>query len=544
MAFNLPSFKINVDFIANTYSIEPGNQVQFTTNLSGSLNFYWTFGNGQTSTQSQATITYPSAGTYSVSLMAASENAGGYKLKNDLISVILPPPPPYISDFATFSGSYAFSGEGPFATATSWYFTGGNGKLDPTTDIDIAADEDFTVEMFVKQTTDVVYTRLMSIGSHPSTFAFYLSANDGDIFYLSYNNQFYPFSVQSNYLNNWRHYAVVRKNNVIKLYVDGVADAVTYNISASLTTGSEFITIPSLPDGNNGAQGYFSNFRWTKSAVYDGNFTPPSTNLEPLPQTKVLLVGPPDPDISNFLTAIDETPSSTIGQAITDLVVGLKTYNIWSKMKAIYPFVGGTADKHKYNLKDARDLDASFRLVFNGGWTHTSTGALPNGTNGFADTKLLPSSQLSQDSVHLSYYSRTDVRNKTCIDIGVDTDPAFYINYNYNGFNFKGLNRSQSLVGSLFNPTTGLLIGNRPDSTTEKYYHKGTLIDTLSENSSGLPTQNIYIGAIWSRFFSGAGEFSNRETAWASIGSGLTDTDASNLYTLVEDFQTTLGRNV
>lgn len=292
MAFNLPSFKINVDFIANTYSIEPGNQVEFTTNLSGSLNFYWTFGNGQTSTQSQATITYPSAGTYSVSLMAASENAGGYKLKNDLISVILPPPPPYISEFDTLNGSYAFSSIAPFANAYSWYFTGGNGKLDPTTDIDIAADEDFTVEMFVKQTTDVVYTRLMSIGSHPSTFAFYLSANDGDIFYLSYNNSFYPFSVQSNYLNNWRHYAVVRKNNVIKLYVDGVADAVTHNISASLTTGSEFITIPSLPDGNNGAQGYFSNFRWTKSAVYDGNFTPPSTNLEPLPQTKVLLLAP------------------------------------------------------------------------------------------------------------------------------------------------------------------------------------------------------------------------------------------------------------
>lgn len=343
MPFNLPSYKINVDFTASTQSIEPGTSVTFT-NISGGnpTQYFWNFGNGQTSTQSTAVVTYASAGTYSVSLLSANENAGGYKMKSDFI----------------------------------------------------------------------------------------------------------------------------------------------------------------------------------------------------------IVVGTSDPDISNFLTAIDETPESTIGEAITDLVVGLKSNGIWSKMKAIYPFVGGTADKHKYNLKDARDLDAAFRLVFNGGWTHTSTGAAPNGTNAYADTKLKPSLQLSQDDVHLSYYSRSDVRDKSCIDIGVDTDPAFYINYNYNGFNFKGLNRSQSLIGSLFNPTTGLFIGSRLSSSTEKYYHLGSLVDTLSESSSGLPTENIYIGAIWSRFFSGAGEFSNRETAWASIGSGLSDTDASNLYTLVQAFQTALSRNV
>ena len=293
MGFNLPLYKINVDFISNTQSVEPGTSVSFT-NLSGGnpTQYYWNFGNGQTSTQSSPTTTYTTAGTYSVSLMAANENAGGIRLKNDFISVVLPPPPLYISDFATFSGSYYNSYDVPFNGATSWRFSGGNGKLDPTSVIDISTNEDFTVEMFVKQTTDQVYTRLMSIGNHPSKFAFYLSANDGDIFYLSYNNSFYAFSVQTGYLNTWRHYAVVRKDNVIKLYVNGVADAVTHTISASLTTGSEFITIPSLPDGNNGAQGYFSNFRWTKSAVYDGNFTTPTSNLDVLPETEVLLLGP------------------------------------------------------------------------------------------------------------------------------------------------------------------------------------------------------------------------------------------------------------
>ena len=87
-----------------------------------------------------------------------------------------------------------------------------------------------------------------------------------------------------------------------------------------------------------------------------------------------------DLDALAFLTAAGIT-DSTIISAINTLVVSLKNFGIWTKMRAIYPFVGGTALTHKWNLKDPRDLDIAFRLVFSGGWTHSSTGALANGTN-------------------------------------------------------------------------------------------------------------------------------------------------------------------
>ena len=76
-----------------------------------------------------------------------------------------------------------------------------------------------------------------------------------------------------------------------------------------------------------------------------------------------------DPDAQAFLTAAAIT-DPTITSAIDTLVVQLKADSIWSKMKALYPFVGGTASTHKYNLKNPLDTDAAFRLVFNGGWTH------------------------------------------------------------------------------------------------------------------------------------------------------------------------------
>jgi hypothetical protein len=39
-------------------------------------------------------------------------------------------------------------------------------------------------------------------------------------------------------------------------------------------------------------------------------------------------------------------------------------------------------------------------------------------------------------------------------------------------------------------------------------------------------------------------EFSNKQIAFASIGAGLTVTQASNFYTAINTFQTALSRNI
>ena len=114
-------------------------------------------------------------------------------------------------------------------------------------------------------------------------------------------------------------------------------------------------------------------------------------------------------------TGISDT---TIINALNTMDLSLISNGLDTKMKALYPFVGGTASTHKYNFMDARDLDAAFRLTFSGGWTHSSTGAKPNGTNAYADTYLQPSVSLSQNSTHLSYYSRTNLSLDYGVPIG------------------------------------------------------------------------------------------------------------------------------
>jgi hypothetical protein len=114
-----------------------------------------------------------------------------------------------------------------------------------------------------------------------------------------------------------------------------------------------------------------------------------------------------DADANAFLSAAGIT-DATITSAICTLVTTMKTDGTWAKCNAIYPFVGGTATTHKFNLKNPVDTNAAFRLTFSGGFTHSASGITPSGTNGWAETYFNPSVSMNANEGHLSYYSRTN----------------------------------------------------------------------------------------------------------------------------------------
>ena len=262
-------------------------------------------------------------------------------------------------------------------------------------------------------------------------------------------------------------------------------------------------------------------------------------------------VVPPDADATAFITAAGIT-DATQQSAINTLVTDLKGYGIWTKMKAIYPFVGGTASAHKFNLKDPRDLDAAFRLVFSGGWTHSSTGALPGGINGYGDTKLNLSSQFNLYNVHYSIYCRTN--NQVGIDIGVTTSPAFAregwlllrdtSNLIQGGF-YDNDNITNGAIRVSNTDSKGFYVSSAIASNNIFLRKNNSQIGAFTGTNTSLPGNgNIYIGAINNATTSTAIAYANREYSLISIGDGLTDTEAANLYTAVQAYQTTLSRQV
>jgi hypothetical protein len=241
-----------------------------------------------------------------------------------------------------------------------------------------------------------------------------------------------------------------------------------------------------------------------------------------------------------WITATGETDVTILG-ALNTLESDLTTYGLTSKMKALYPFVGGTATKHKFNFMDARDLDVAYRLVFSGGWTHSATGALPNATNAYADTKLnfstdLPPASPYGSDLGVNYYSRTNT-NATEVEMGVNSDLLIEIRTSGTSYLRSGL----GLISFADSDSLGLYSINRLNNTEQKGYKNGVLKGTAFTGVGTYVNYNILIGA-----WGGAtpSYYSSKECAFASIGNGLDVTETANLYTAIQAFQTTLGRNV
>lgn len=259
---------------------------------------------------------------------------------------------------------------------------------------------------------------------------------------------------------------------------------------------------------------------------------------------------PVDADAQAFLTAAGIT-DPTISGAINTLVVQMKADNIWTKMKAIYPMVGGTASTHKFNLKDPRDLDAAFRLSFAGGWTHSANGALPNGTNAYANTFLIaPNNGIFTRTSHLSYYSRTEAAGSVSqfyeIGSGNFTGSELYALFIRRAAG-NGAYDSGSSVNNRNSFTNtdgrGFYLGKVNNDITSKVFKNGALIATKTIiDDIYISPYNIYLGGFNEQ--NSALYYSNRECAFASIGTGLSDTESANFYTAVQAFQTTLNRQV
>ena len=227
-------------------------------------------------------------------------------------------------------------------------------------------------------------------------------------------------------------------------------------------------------------------------------------------------------------------------QAVNDLVKDLKSYGVWSKMKAVYPMVGqaGVSSSFSYNLKDIN----TFRGTFSGTWIFSSTGAKPDGSTGYMDTGLIPSASISNYNAHASFYSRTN--NAGGVDFGAFQGFGnFYASAYYFNGNRNFLQRDDT-DGATYTPTkyTGCFVWNAPNQSLAATYEDGVLkVQNTTTTTQIRPNVSITISA----FNQGTKVlFSSRECAFASIGDGLTDTEAINLSTAIQRFQTTLGRQV
>lgn len=238
-------------------------------------------------------------------------------------------------------------------------------------------------------------------------------------------------------------------------------------------------------------------------------------------------------DALAFITAAsitDPTQQSAIEQLVTDL----HGYGIWTKMKAIYPFVGGTASQHSYNLKNT----AQFQITWNGGVTHSSTGVTFNGTNGFGNTGLNDSTILNIDNKHISMYQRNVLLDSSGASMGISNSNRFYLNFYTQNYSTLGMNQSPFAIQT---PQRGMFVMSKTANGSFKYF-QNALTPVTKTGTNNAQNLNYFVGASNN---GGTGfDYTSANLAFVSLGDGLTDTDVTNLRTTITTFQTALNRQV
>jgi len=268
-----------------------------------------------------------------------------------------------------------------------------------------------------------------------------------------------------------------------------------------------------------------------------------------------------DPDAQAFITAAAIT-DPTQQSAINTLVVGLKADDLWTNMQAIYPFVGGTATTHKYNLKDPRDLNAAYRLSFSGGWTHSVDGALGNGVNNICDTNYvgLQTGEIGAYNNSPNTFSSLYLGAEYAANWLGEDYPVYYypriktyvgndvgVTFFSNSDNVNGDENLNELVTQQINKNRGFWAFS--GGSLIKTYHNGFQYSQLAPN---LPTTacpiSIWLGGVNYGFNLNSPADFVYGTARLAFGfittTVLNQTQNTNLYTRVQAFQTALNRQV
>jgi hypothetical protein len=244
--------------------------------------------------------------------------------------------------------------------------------------------------------------------------------------------------------------------------------------------------------------------------------------------------------------------------SVNNLVWAMIGSGLWDKMQVVYPCIGNSttgANSFKWNLKDI----STKNLVFTGAWTFAPTGMqISTRSNSiFANTGYNSLADQQFNNVHMGIYIRNFSTGSPNLGAGI---AGYYVGAAAGG---KGgvmiapgqaLNTAygwcQNLGATSGNLSTsgvvgGLLTVTRSASVpTGLHTLNGLQRVTVIGGTSNTETfnQNFLLGRAV--VVPGVVTVDPQEFAFASIGRGFTRTDIQNYYSIVQGFQTKLGRQV
>ena len=249
------------------------------------------------------------------------------------------------------------------------------------------------------------------------------------------------------------------------------------------------------------------------------------------------------PEAQSLFSRFTNQPSGATKIAINRCIGRLISTGVWPKLDVVRAYAAQDQQSALLNW-----VSTSYTATAADAPTFTPfIGYTGNGTSSYLDEGFNPITAVSpkyvQNSGHISFWDLTARAADTTSQMGmrVSTTTQSVINTRFTGNSaYARINTAGGAVNSGVLTNTGHYIANRTDSVTLNLKKNGATIASSGAIASvAPPNANVFSLA---RNFGGVAEtWSSDTVGFITIGGGLTDSDAANLYSAIYGYMTDVG---
>jgi hypothetical protein len=322
----------------------------------------------------------------------------------------------------------------------------------------------------------------------------------------------------------------------------------------SITPTSTLTPTPSITPTNTGTPTQTPTNTQTPSITPSITPTKTTTPTPTLTPTNTPSSTPPpafDPDAAAYLSAVVSAGgavSSPMSAATNNMFLALKSNGLYNNIIAMYPLMGGTQNSESIEAKG----NTSKNITWINSWTFNSSGATgqvlvnPFGTRG--NTQLRPSVDWTgSDYPYILYYTNLNTYAGTndpqydgaAVDGGGTWDTIIRYGSSNTAYLRWGTNAFMTTTNS---DNTGCYVF-RSDATYRDIWKNGIRIVQDTSPNVSYPTNEIFLGDINTANPSTGTQPSGKRYSMAIYGKNITEANAATLSTIINTFQTALGRN-
>ena len=286
------------------------------------------------------------------------------------------------------------------SSKSSAYFNGTNSALTTADHTDFTlGTNNFTVECWLNldetANTDRYFTGITNSTGADANSVFYMNVvgSTKKISCYFYDSSSNYYSVNGNIVitpGKWHHFAFVRNGNVFTVYIDGVSNA-TRTEDITMKDGTNNLSVGRAGETtaawHNAWKGWISDFRLVNgTAVYTSAFTPPTTSLTAITNTKLLCCN--HATVTTESSGTSKTLTITTANSVYSDLISPFEFNYFSDQSGQEnDFIGTNLLTSDVLLDTPTNNFPTYNSLDSGSTITLSQGSLSSSGSGWADVR-------------------------------------------------------------------------------------------------------------------------------------------------------------